>query len=76
MIRRAIIAVVRFRYIRANAERHNQTTTSMLDLNPKVIGDILLQKTKISEDINWRGHVIHPIINGRLLLSRSRWRYH
>lgn len=34
----------------------------MLDLNPKVIGDILLQKTKISEDINWRGHVIHPIM--------------
>ena len=36
----------------------------MTNLNAKVIGDILLQKTKISEDINWGGHVIHPMING------------
>lgn len=34
----------------------------MTNLNAKVIGDILLQKTKISEDINWGGHVIHPIV--------------
>lgn len=35
----------------------------MTNLTPKEVSDILLQKTKISEDINWRGHVIHPIIN-------------